>query len=107
MPKYGKTIKQICFDSTDQLHANLKIRLHYDGIKIKEFFNEVVGAYLDKNEHFMNFIEELKKRKEISKIKRKKTNRANLKAKEIEKKFALNDSEIEDIFDIIEKEQGV
>ena len=107
MPEYGKITKQICFDSTDQLHANLKIRLYYDGIKIKEFFNEVLKAYLNKNEHFMNFIEELKEQKETSKTKRKKISRANLKARKIEKSFGLNDTEIEDIFDIIEKEHGV
>ena len=107
MPDYGNITKQICFDSTDQLHANLKIRLHYDDIKIKEFFNKSVEAYLNKNEHFMNFIEELKEQKNVSKIKRNKANRANSKAKEVENSFALNDSEIKDIFDIIEKEYGV
>ena len=107
MPRYGKTIKQICFDSTDQLHANLKIRLHYDDIKIKEFFNAVVEAYMNKNEHFMGFIEELKAHKEVSKAKRRKTARANSRARNVEQAFGLNESEIEDIFDIIEKELGV
>ena len=107
MSGYGKTIKQICFDSTDQRHANLKIRLHYDDIKIKEFFNAAIEAYINKNEHFMNFIEELKVQKEVSKTKRKKTNRANSKARDAERTFGLNDSEIEDIFDTIEKEWGV
>ena len=36
MPNYGNTNKKICFDSNDKLHADLKIRLHYDEIKIKE-----------------------------------------------------------------------
>lgn len=107
MPQYGKKVKQICFDSTNQTHANLKIRLHYDDIKIKEFFNEVIGAYLNKDEHFMDFIEGLKERKEVSKLKRKKTKYANSKAKSTEKNFALNNAELEDIFDIIEKERGV
>jgi len=38
MPNYGNINKKICFDSNDKLHADLKIRLHYDEIKIKEFF---------------------------------------------------------------------
>tara|TARA_Y100000310_G_C20259239_1_gene612853 strand:+ start:153 stop:476 length:324 start_codon:yes stop_codon:yes gene_type:complete len=107
MPDYGKTLKQICFDSNDHLHANLKLRLHYDGLKIKEFFNEIIKAYVSKNEHFINFIEELKEQKEISKTKRNKTKRAYTKAKKVEKEFGLNESEIENIFDIIEKEWGV
>ena len=107
MSEYGRTVKQICFDSTDQRHANLKIRLHYDDIKIKEFFNAIIEAYVNKNEHFMSFIEELKVQKEISKTKRKKTARANSRARDVERDFGLNESEIEDIFDTIEKEWGV
>jgi len=107
MSNYGKILKQICFDSNDHLHANLKLRLHYDDLKIKEFFNEVVKAYVNKNEHIINFIEELKEQKEISKTKRNKTRRANIKAKKVEKEFGLDKLEIENIFDIIEKEQGV
>jgi len=107
MPKYGNITKQICFDSLDKIHADLKIRLHYDDIKIREFFNEIVVGYLEKNEHIINFLEELKEKKQISKRKRNKINRSNIKAKDTERKFALDASEIENIFDIIEKEQGV
>ena len=107
MPKYGKIIKQICFDSTDQLHANLKIRLHYDDIRIKHFFNEVIEAYLNKNEHIMGFIEDLKEKRGISKSKRNKINRSNAREKQIKESFNLEDSEIENIFDIIEKEWDI
>ena len=107
MPEYGNITKQICFDSLDKIHADLKIRLHYDDIKIKEFFNVIVLGYLEKNEHIMNFIEELKENKQISKKKRNKTHRSNNKAREIERTFALDKNEIENIFDIIEKEFGV
>ena len=107
MPNYGKTIKQICFDSTDKLHADLKVRLHYDEIKIKEFFNEVVKAYLNKNEHFMMFIDEVKEQKDISIRKRKQIKRARAREKETINKFSLKESEIENIFDILEKEQNL
>ncbi len=107
MPNYGRTLKQICFDSNDNLHANLKLRLHYDDLKIKEFFNEVIKAYVNKNEHIINFIEELKEQKGISKTRQNKTKRAHKKATKTEKEFGLNKSEIENIFDIIEKEWGV
>ena len=107
MSKYSTAKKQICFDSITKLHADLKIRLHYDDLKIKEFFNELIEAYLNKNQHIVNFIEELKEQKEISKTKRNKTKRAYTKAKKVEKEFGLNESEIENIFDIIEKEWDV
>ena len=53
------------------------------------------------------YIEELKEKKQLSQKKRNKINRSSAKAKETERKFALDKSEIENIFDIIEKEQGV
>ena len=49
MPNYGNTVKKICFESTDKLHADLKIRLHYDDLKIREFFIDVVSGYVDRN----------------------------------------------------------
>ena len=93
--------KQICFDGNAKTHADLKIRLHNDDIKIKDFFNEVVEAYINRNIHIVDFIEELKEKKKVSK---------NISAKErknrkdIISQFGLNKNEIEDIFDIIEKE---
>jgi len=62
---------------------------------------------LEKNEHMMNFVGELKDKKQISKKKRKKISRSNTKAEEVKSSFGLNDSEIENIFDILEKEWGV
>jgi len=104
MSDYGDNIKQICFESKAKLHADLKVRLHYDEIKIREFFNGVVVAYVDKNEHIMNFIEELKEKKNLSKTRRNKIKRANEKQKETIKQFGLDKDDIEDIFDILERE---
>ena len=104
MPNYGNTNKKICFDSNDKLHADLKIRLHYDEIKIKEFFNEIVSAYVKRNEHILAFIEELKEKKIISKNKRNITRKTKNKEKETIRQFGLNENEVEKIFDILEKE---
>ena len=105
MPDYGNIIKKICFESTDKLHANLKICLHHDDIKIREFFNEMVKGYVEKNENIMAFIEEIKEKKAISKNRRAKTKRARLKEKNVIKQFGLDENDIENIFDIIEKER--
>ena len=40
---YGKDLKKICFEELDKRHADLKIRLHADGIKQGEFFS-LLGA---------------------------------------------------------------
>jgi len=104
VPNYGNTIKKICFESTDKLHADLKIRLHYDDLRIRDFLNDILLGYVNKDEHILAFIENLKKRKGTSNPRHNKVKRARSKEKEINKQFGLNKSEIENIFDIIEKE---
>ena len=37
---YGNREKKIVFNETDSRHAELKIKLHYDGLKQGEFFLE-------------------------------------------------------------------
>jgi len=97
-------IKKICFESNDKMHADLKIKLHYDDLKIKEFFNHVVQAYINENSHIISFIEEFKEEKNISKRRKTLTKRMRNNQKEIKEKFALEPGEIENIFDILEKE---
>ena len=104
MPDYGSATKKICFDSTDKLHADLKICLHYDDIKIREFFNEIVKGYVEKNDKILAFVDEIKEKKAISKNKRGKVERARTKEKNVVKQCGLSENEIENIFDILEKE---
>jgi len=101
MSEYGDSKKQICFESTAKLHADLKIRLHYDEIKIKEFFNKIVKGYINKNKNIIAFVEEIK---DNSQIRSNKTRKAGEKERDTIRQFALDKSEIENIFDILEKE---
>jgi|TARA_R100000008_G_C3562983_1_gene157378 hypothetical protein len=104
MSEYGIDKKQICFEGSTKLHADLKIRLHYDNIKIKEFFNKVVQGYIEKNENIINFIEEIKEKKQTSKTKINENKKMVKKQKETVRKFGLDVEDIENIFDILEKE---
>ena len=104
MSDYGENKKQICFESTPKLHADLKIRLHYDEIKIKEFFNKVVTAYINKNENILAFINEVKEAKGVSQTRRNKAKKDQQEQEHTIRHFALDEAEIEDIFDILEKE---
>lgn len=106
MSDYGASKKQICFDSLTKVHADLKIRLHADNIKIREFFNEVVFAYIKQDENIMKFIDKLKEKKKISKTVRNKTSQSRKSQKKIVDQFGLTPTEIENIFDIIEKENS-
>ena len=97
-------IKKICFESNDKMHADLKIKLHYDDLRIKEFFNHVVQAYIEEEPHFIDFINKLKEEKNISKRKKMLTKKMRNNQREVKEKFALEPGEIESIFDILEKE---
>ena len=105
MSEYGSDKKQICFDSVAKLHADLKIRLHADGIKQGEFFRLMVSGYLEGDERIINFVEEHREKKSVqSKDKRAKTKKLRDAGKNVTSKFALDKGEIESIFDLIAEE---
>ena len=98
-------VKKIIFEDTDKRHADLKVRLHYDEMKQGEFFRLMLTGYINQDERVMNYIEEYKELKKVqSKRKITDSRRLRKKARKIENKFALNSEEVEDIFDLIEKE---
>ena len=104
MSVYGENKKQICFESNAKLHADLKICLHRDEIKIKQFFNEVVKGYVSNNKNMTAFIKEIKEKKGVSLARQKKDKENHHKQQSIINQFALNENDIESIFDILEKE---
>jgi len=63
-----------------------------------------VAAYIAKNKNIVAFIEELQEEKNVSQLKKQKVKAMNKKEKETIKKFALDKNEIENIFDILERE---
>jgi|TARA_R100000008_G_C3508871_1_gene127739 hypothetical protein len=93
--------KRICFEDTPKRHADLKIRLRYDGLSMTTFFSEVVAAYLEKNENIMKFVGEIR---EYSETKKQAILKTENKERDIINKFGLKEDEIEDIFDIIKRE---
>jgi len=103
-PKYGTQPKRIVFEDTDKRHAELKIRLHYDELTGTEFFRGVITGYLEEDEDVLKFIDKLKEEKNTAKNKKKKISKMRKKTQETINKFGLDESEIENIFDILEKE---
>ena len=101
---YGKMKKDIVFKETDKRHAELKIRLHYDGLSQQRFFSEVVTAYLEKDTRMIDFIFDVKERLKVQPApKRKKVRQLHEKSLEAQKSLGLSEGEIENIFDIIEQ----
>ena len=45
--------KRVIFDDTDTRHAQLKVRLEYDGLSQAEFFRSFITGYLEKDKSIM------------------------------------------------------
>ena len=97
--------KRIIFLDTEKRHADLKIRLHYDGLTQTDFFKGIVTGYLEKDELLKPFMEKLVK--EFSRHGKKRladSKKLYDRGLENKGKFALSEEEVEDIFDILEEE---
>ena len=102
---YGNLNKVIQFKETDKRHADLRVRLHYDGFHQGEFFRDIVSGYINSDENIVAYVENLKQRKrKYNKERLLKGKSVRKKSMEVKKQFALRDEELESIFDIIEKE---
>lgn len=102
---YGHNMKRIVFEELDKRHADLRIRLHADGVNQGEFFRSLISGYIDRDERIIDFIEDYKEKNKIqSKQKRLKSKKLQGLAVETKNKFVLNDKEIDNIFDLLEKE---
>jgi|TARA_R110000824_G_scaffold40985_11_gene122352 hypothetical protein len=101
-----ETKKKIVFYDTDKRHANLKIRLHYDGLTQAGFFRAMVSGYLDKDAAILDFVKRLQEQENVHSVnKRTKSNKLLESGEGTQKSFSLlKEKEIENIFDIIEKE---
>jgi len=97
--------KKMMFWESPKRQADLKVRLQLDGFTQSHFFRAVISGYLEKNQYIMKYIDEYKGKHTTQGVaKRKQIERDLKKHNEIKKQFALDENEIEDIFDIIAEE---
>ena len=97
--------KRVVFRENDTTHANLRVRLHYDGVKQSQFFRGCIDAYLNQDKDFMAFMETLKSETgSLSKLRNEKSKKLREKGEELKNSLALDPAEIENIFDMIEEE---
>ena len=97
--------KRIIFDDSTMRHAQLKVRLEYDGLSQAEFFRCLITGYLEKDRKILSYIdayiqENKKKSKRNSKIRKDDTKKGD----DLLQKFGIKDEELENIFDLIEEE---
>jgi len=97
--------KKVIFTVAENDKAKFKVQLQYDSLTQAQFFRGVMKAYTAKDYNFMNFIATLKEQLKVqSRPQRKKVERNRKDAADTTKKFALEDDEVENIFDILEQE---
>jgi len=105
MKDYGKRDKRISFMDTDKRSADLMIRLKHDGLTKTKFFRELLTGYLERDHTIVDFVERVKESSGLQSKKQSKIVKdAEEKGQENKRKFGLDDKEIENIFDILEKE---
>jgi|TARA_A100001515_G_scaffold141986_1_gene139885 regulatory protein YycH of two-component signal transduction system YycFG len=101
--KYKEPKKVVFYESPDQ-HARLLIQLFYDNLKQGEFFRAIVNGYASGDKDLFRFIQNYKLNNGANKTQRKTVIKEQEMRKDLENKFALDQEEIEDIFDILEEE---
>tara|TARA_R110000787_G_scaffold42714_1_gene104952 strand:+ start:123 stop:464 length:342 start_codon:yes stop_codon:yes gene_type:complete len=106
-PKYGTMNKKVIFYDSDKRYADLKIRLRHDGISQAHFFRAIVTGYLMQDGDVLAYVNKLKASKNIGNRSKKSIKREKElinNGKERLDKLALGEEEIENIFDILEKQ---
>mgnify|MGYP001808215458 FL=1 len=96
--------KYIRVPTLGTLDANLRIKLKFDDLTKFWFFNEYIKAYLLEDPTLMPFIEKIKESSMLArKFRLKKSKEIRKKEQDIINRFGLNQDDIEDIFDMIER----
>lgn len=102
---YGKDEKKIVFADTDKRHADLRIRLRYDGLTQVQFFQAIITGYLDKDPGIVEYIKTVKEKlAKQGKRKISKSHSLYQQGEESKKLFKLSEEETEELFDIIAQE---
>ncbi len=102
---YGVNDKKVIFYDNDKRHADLKVRLQHDGLTQSAFFRMMITGYLQNNEQLLAFIDDYKEQNKVQSAKqRKKTNKMIERGRQTEAEHGLKESEVENIFDLIEQE---
>ena len=105
-PNYGQDLKSIRFWVSDDDHARLLIRLRHNKLAASQLFRAVIDGIIEEEENVINFLDKYAiEHKLLSKGRYNKMARLKQKGKKKVEDFGLlDDSEIEDIFDLIAQE---
>jgi hypothetical protein len=96
---------KVMFTVSERTKADFKLQLQYDSLTQVKFFRALMEGYINRDPELMVYINKFKKSNSIQNNTQRKKTMTNIKeAKVTKNKFALGDEEVENIFDILEKE---
>ncbi len=99
------TRKKFMFYDTAKRQADLKIRLEYDGMNHSSFFRAMITGYLEQAREILSYLDKYKASHQIQgKNKRDASKRIYNKSEQVKKQFALDNNDIQGIFDLLEQE---
>jgi hypothetical protein len=102
------TRKKLMFYDTEENLTKLKIRCQFDELTQSQFFRIMLEGYVNNDEGILEYIRKSKQKYGVQgQQKRNKIKFISKQRDEMEKKFALKNDEIEDIFDMIESETNL
>jgi hypothetical protein len=101
----SKDRANIMFSVTQQQKIEFKLQLQYDSLTQVKFFRSIVEGYINKDFDLMTYIQKFKGQNSVQNVVSRDRILTNIKKATVTKnKFALGDEEVENIFDILEKE---
>ena len=96
---------KIMFTVTERTKADFKLQLQYDSLTQVKFFRSIMEGYISKDPDLMIYIQRFKKQNSIQNNEQRNRIMIDIKkSADTKNKFALGDDEVENIFDILEKE---
>jgi len=100
-----KTRKKFMFYDTEKRQADLRIRLRHDGLNQSHFFRAMITGYLENDPDIVSYLSRYRGDHSIQGInKRQASERLIKKGAETKKIFALDENDIENVFDLIAEE---
>lgn len=95
--------KELILTIDDQLHAKLKIALFYDRLGQSQFIKKIIDGYVSNNPHIRNYMDEILQN-DLGSVKKRNRKKDRKEFEETNKDFALEEKDIQNIFDILESE---
>tara|TARA_R110002020_G_scaffold370990_1_gene582636 strand:- start:436 stop:762 length:327 start_codon:yes stop_codon:yes gene_type:complete len=100
-PTYGNSTKRIVFTENDHRHAQLVLKLKYMRLTQAAFFRHVVTGLIEDDPRIMEYTNDICFK---SKARKAKSQKALKNGAEKLRDFGLSTDDVEDIFDLIEKD---